>query len=89
MPTSNQNKPSLAELLRAAQDRSGQTQREVADLINMDESNLSRILTGSRKVANRDILICLCLSGWCLDCEETNRILEAAHYPRLALPKKR
>jgi transcriptional regulator with XRE-family HTH domain len=81
---------SLTELLRKYADRvmrvKGKTQAQVARDAWLDESYVSRLLTGERDNPSRDAL--LLLTGWGLELavEEVDELLMAADYKPLVLP---
>jgi transcriptional regulator with XRE-family HTH domain len=81
---------SLTELLRKYADRvmrvKGKTQAQIARDAWLDESYVSRLVSGERDNPSRDAL--LLLAGWGLELavEEVDELLMAADYKPLVLP---
>ena len=81
---------SLGELLRNYADRvrrqKGKTQAQIARDAWLDESCVSRLLSGERDNPSRDALILLGSWGLELAVEEVDELLMAADYKPLVLP---
>jgi transcriptional regulator with XRE-family HTH domain len=81
---------SLTELLRKYADRvmrvKGKSQAQIARDAWLDESYVSRLVSGERDNPSRDAL--LLLAGWGLELavEEVDELLIAANYKPLVLP---
>ncbi len=69
--------------------RKGKNQAQIARDSWLDESYVSRLISGQRDSPSRDAL--LLLSGWGLglSVEETDELLMAADYKPLVLPRNR
>jgi transcriptional regulator with XRE-family HTH domain len=83
---------SLSVLLREYADRvlrNGKTQAQVARDAWLDESYVSRLLSGERDNPSRDALLLLAGWGLGLAVEETDELLVAADYKPLILPSSR
>ncbi len=83
---------SLSALLRKYADRvlrNGKTQAQVAGDSWLDESYVSRLLSGERDNPSRDALLLLASWGLGLAVEETDELLVAADYKPLILPSSR
>ena len=81
---------SLGELLRKYADRvrrqKGKTQAQIARDTWLDESYVSRLLSGERDSPSRNALILLGCWGLELAVEEVDELLMAADYKPLVLP---
>jgi transcriptional regulator with XRE-family HTH domain len=81
---------SLGELLRKYADRvrrqKGKTQAQIARDAWLDESYVSRLLSGERDNPSRDALILLGSWGLELAVEEVDELLMAVDYKPLVLP---
>jgi hypothetical protein len=69
--------------------RNGKTQAQVARDAWLDESYVSRLLSGERDNPSRDALLLLASWGLGLAVEETDELLVAADYKPLILPSSR
>jgi transcriptional regulator with XRE-family HTH domain len=80
---------SLTALLRKYADRvlrNGKNQAQIARDAWLDESYVSRLLSGERDNPSRDALLLLTGWGLGLPVEETDEVLMAADYKPLVLP---
>jgi transcriptional regulator with XRE-family HTH domain len=83
---------SLSALLRKYAERvlrEGKTQAQVARDAWLDESYVSRLLSGERDNPSREALLLLAGWGLGLAVEETDEVLMAADYKPLILPSSR
>ena len=69
--------------------RNGKNQAQIARDAWLDESYVSRLLSGERDNPSRDALLLLASWGLGLAVEETDELLVAADYKPLILPSSR
>ncbi len=92
MKTLDPVRESLSKLLRMYGDRvmrKGKKQAQIARDAWLDESYVSRLLSGERDNPSREVLILLGSWGLELAVEEVDELLLAADYKPLVLPSNR